>query len=71
MAQIAPHIDRYTPADTNGGWGFASAVIVLTIALIVGVTVIHKNTYKHPTDPSWHGKGSGDAAPPGQGSTGQ
>jgi hypothetical protein len=29
--------------------------------LITTVTVIHKNTYKHPTDVTWHGPGSGDS----------
>jgi hypothetical protein len=64
------HIDRYTPADTNGGWGFASVVIAVVVLCIVTVTYIHKQTYKHPTDVTWHGKGSGDAAPPGEGSLG-
>jgi hypothetical protein len=57
------HTDRYIPADTNGGWPFAGAVILLAVACIVTVTMIHKSTYKHPTDVTWHGPGSGDAAP--------
>jgi hypothetical protein len=55
------HIDRYIPADTNGGWAFAAGVIAFAIACIVTVTIIHRNTYRHPTDVTWHGKGSGDA----------
>jgi hypothetical protein len=55
-----PHIDRYIPADTNAGWPFAMAVVAFAIACIVTVTIIHRNTYKHPTDVTWHGKGSGD-----------
>jgi hypothetical protein len=55
------HIDRYVPADTNGGWGFAAGVILLVVICIATVTYIHKSTYKHPTDVTWHGKGSGDA----------
>ena len=51
------HQDRYVPAVTNGGWPFAGGVIVLAIACIVAATVIHKKTYKHPTDPTWHAKG--------------
>jgi hypothetical protein len=58
---MAKHVDQYVPAETNGGWGFASGVILFTIALIVGVTYVHKQTYRHPTDVRWHGKGSGDA----------
>jgi hypothetical protein len=58
---MAQHVDRYVPADTNGGWGFAAFIIALAAAFIITVTIIHKNTYKHPTDPTWHGKGSGDA----------
>jgi hypothetical protein len=34
------------------------------------VTYIHKQTYKHPTDVTWHGKGSGDAEPARPGSGG-
>jgi hypothetical protein len=55
------HIDRYVPADTNGGWGFAAIVIGLVIVCIVTATYIHKQTYRHPTDVTWHGIGSGDA----------
>lgn len=55
MAHTTDHTDRYVPADTNGGWGIAAGVIALAIAFIIAATVIHKRTYKHPTDPSWHG----------------
>ena len=55
MAHTTDHTDRYVPADTNGGWGIAAGVIALAVALIVAVTIIHKRTYKPPTDPSWHG----------------
>ena len=57
------HVDRYVPADTNGGWGFASGIILLAIICIATATYVHKQTYKHPTDPTWHGKGSGNGAP--------
>jgi hypothetical protein len=67
---MAQYPDRYVPADTNGGWGFASFVIALAVFCIVTVTYIHKQTYKHPSDPTWHGKGSGDAAAPAEGSAG-
>ncbi|MFI5230826.1 MAG: hypothetical protein ACHQWU_17295 [Gemmatimonadales bacterium] len=57
------HTDRYVPADTNQGWGIAAGVLLLTAALIASATYIHKRTYKHPTDVTWHGIGSGDPAP--------
>jgi hypothetical protein len=61
---MSDHIDRYVPAETNGGWGVAAGVILFTVLCIATVTYIHKQTYRHPTDVTWHGKGSGDAAPP-------
>jgi hypothetical protein len=51
------HVDRYVPADTNGGWGIAAGVLLLVLACIVTATYVHKKTYKHPTDVTWHGKG--------------
>jgi hypothetical protein len=63
--EMAPHTDRYVPADTNAGWGFATFILLLTAAIIIAATLIHKATYKNPTDVTWHGKGSGDAAPVG------
>jgi len=61
---MSGHTDRYVPADTNGGWGFASGVILLAVICIVSVAYIHKQTYKHPTDVTWHGKGSGGEPAP-------
>jgi len=61
---MAEYKERYVPADTNAGWPIAGGVILLTLILIGTVTYIHKQTYKHPTDVTWHGKGSGDAARP-------
>jgi hypothetical protein len=61
---MAEYRERYVPADTNAGWPVAGGVIVFTLLLIGAVTYIHKQTYKHPTDVTWHGKGSGDAATP-------
>ena len=57
---MADHVDRYVPAETNGGWGFAAFIVLVAVALIVTVTYIHKQTYRHPTDVTWHGRGSGD-----------
>jgi hypothetical protein len=61
---MAPHVDRYVPAVTTGGKGFAAFIVGLALVLIAMVTYIHKQTYRHPTDVTWHGKGSGDLAPP-------
>jgi hypothetical protein len=55
---MQPHQDRYIPAKTNGGWGIAGLVIALSVALSIGVAVIHSKTYKHPTDPTFHAVGS-------------
>ena len=58
----AEHQDRFAPADTNGGWPIASGVILLAIACIVAVTIIHKRTYLHPTNTSWHAAGTSNSA---------
>ena len=47
-----PHAPRHVPARTNDGWPVVGLITVLTAALIIGVTVIHKRTYKQPTDPT-------------------
>jgi hypothetical protein len=60
---MAQYTERYVPADTNAGWGFAAFIMGLVVACVIVVTWIHKETYKHPTDVTWHGKGSGDTAP--------
>jgi hypothetical protein len=46
------HTPRHVPARTNDGWPVVGLITALTVALIVVVTVIHKRTYKHPTDPT-------------------
>jgi hypothetical protein len=69
--RMTVHQDRYVPADTNAGWGFGAFIIALAIACIVTATIVHKKTYLHPTNPTWHGIGSGDnATPPGEGTLG-
>ena len=55
-----PYVDRYVPANTNGGWGVATGIILLALACIVTATVVHKRTYRHPTDVTWHGRGEPD-----------
>ena len=67
MQQDHPvHVDRYIPARTNEGWGAAAATIALALVCILGATVIHKKTYKPPTDPSWRAAGQ---VPPAAGAT--
>ncbi|HZI40404.1 MAG TPA: hypothetical protein VFD67_01830 [Gemmatimonadaceae bacterium] len=55
------HVDRYVPANTNGGWGVAAGIILLALACIATATYVHKKTYKHPTDVTWHGRGEANA----------
>jgi hypothetical protein len=52
------YVPRYVPARTNQGWPVAGLVILLTAACIVTTVVIHKRTYKHPTDPTFHAVGT-------------
>jgi len=61
---MAQYNERYVPAVTNGGWPFAGFVIFLVLVCVATATYVHKQTYKHPTDPTWHGKGSGDTGAP-------
>jgi hypothetical protein len=56
------HRDRYVPARTNQGWGVAALIVLLALALITGATVIHKRTYKPPTDPTWRAAGDRPAS---------
>ena len=50
---MAQHIDRYVAPETNGGWGFASFVILLAVLCAATAGYIYKKTYKHPTDVTW------------------
>jgi hypothetical protein len=52
------HRDRYIPADNNAGWGVAAGIVFLAIVCIATATYVHKRTYKHPTDVTWHARGS-------------
>jgi hypothetical protein len=47
--------EKWVPAQTNGGWGAAAATVLLAVACIATATYVHKKTYKHPTDVTWHG----------------
>jgi hypothetical protein len=60
------HVDRYVPAETNGGWGVAAGIILLAVACIATATYVHQKTYRHPTDVTWH---SGTRAAGGEGTT--
>ena len=53
-------VDRYVPADTNAGWGIAAGVILLAVLCIATATYVHKKTYRHPTDVTWHAKGEAE-----------
>lgn len=54
MALHTPTPAKHVPAKTNEGWPYAIATIVLAIVCAAGAWYIHNETYKHPTDPSWH-----------------
>ena len=54
------HVDRYVPANTNSGWGVAAGIVLLALACIATATYVHKKTYRHPTDVTWHGRGEPD-----------
>lgn len=43
---------RYTPYPGQQGWGFAAFICILTAALYFSAYMIHKATYKRPTDPT-------------------
>ncbi len=58
MQQLPVHQDRYIPARTNEGWGAAGLTVLLALVLVLAATIIHKRTYKPPTDPSWRAAGS-------------
>jgi hypothetical protein len=63
MEQHHPvHRDRYVAARTNDGWGAAAATVLLALALIVGATVIHKRTWKQPSDPTYRAVGEQSAS---------
>ena len=51
------HVPRYVPARTNEGWSVALGVVLLAVLCIVVATVIHKKTYKPPTDPTYRAAG--------------
>jgi len=58
------YVDRYVPAETNSGWGIAAFIVLLALACIATATYVHRRTYKHPTDVTWHAKGGEEFGPP-------
>jgi hypothetical protein len=51
------HQDRYVPAHTNQGWRAAAATVLLALVLAASATVIHKRTWKQPSDPTYRAIG--------------
>jgi hypothetical protein len=63
MEQPHPvHQDRYVPARTNDGWSAAAATLLLALILITGATIIHKRTWKQPSDPTFRAIGERSAS---------
>ena len=56
-ANARPHVDRFIPFKREG-WGIALFIVVLAIASAAFATVVHKRTYKHPTDVQFQAAGS-------------
>ena len=56
------HVPRYVPARTNEGWSVVGLVVLLAAACIVATVIIHKRTYKHPTDVTWSAAGGKSTA---------
>ena len=51
----------HVPARTNGGWGFATVVIVGAILINAAVYWYHTKTYHHPRDVQMRAVGSAAA----------
>ena len=56
-ANARPHVDRFIPFKREG-WGIALVIVVLAIASAAFATVVHKRTYKDPTDVRFQAAGS-------------
>jgi len=54
---VRPHVDRFIPFKQEG-WGIALFIVVLAIASAAFATVVHKRTYKQPTDVHFQAAGS-------------
>jgi hypothetical protein len=44
--------DRHIPYPGQQGWVFAAFICILTASLYFGAYMVHKATYKLPTDPT-------------------
>jgi|GEM_PF-2637648 len=42
----------HVPWDGPKGWGFATFIVALSIAMVFGAWTIHKATFKSPRDPT-------------------
>ena len=56
-ANARPHVDRFIPFKREG-WGIALFIVALAIASAAFATVVHKRTYKDPTDVRFQAAGS-------------
>ncbi len=55
----SPNEGRHVPINpTREGWPVAIATTLVAMALWFGAWSIHKATYRNPTDPMFHAKGS-------------
>lgn len=59
--RVDRHSDRYVPAVTNGGWGFATFIIFLSVVCIAVATYIHRQTWRQPTDVTWMSNDGGES----------
>jgi hypothetical protein len=59
-ANARPHVDRFVPFKQEG-WGIALFIVVLAIASAAFATVVHKRTYKHPTDAHFQAAGAAES----------
>lgn len=56
-ANSRPHVDRYVPFKQEG-WGVALFIVLLAIASAAFATVVHKKTYRPPTDVRFQAAGA-------------
>ena len=56
-ANVRSHTDRHIPFKREG-WGVALFIVALAVGSAAFATVVHKRTYKHPTDVHFQAAGS-------------
>jgi hypothetical protein len=59
-ANARPHVDRHLPFKQEG-WGIALFIVLLAVGSAAFATVVHKRTYKHPTDVHFQAAGAASA----------